>query len=127
MGELFSGCKSLKTLSQKPNISKWKLKKFINMKQMFRGCESLNYLGLGSWDISKITDMSYICKSLVSLYGIGSWKTNNVADMKYMFYGCQSLHVIDEWIEKWDTSKVTDMSFMFSECKSLSFLPNISK
>ena len=53
---------------------------------------------------------------------ISQWDVSNVTDMSFMFSSCKSFN---QDISKWDVSKVTDMSFMLSRCKS--FNQNISK
>ena len=103
-----------------------------NLNHMFYNCESLLSLpDISKWNISNVTDMSYMFswyKSLTSssLPGISKWNTSNVTDMSYMFNGCESLSYLPD-ISKWDTSNVTNMSYMFSGCKSLYSLCDISK
>ena len=76
------------------------------------------------WDVSNITDMSYmfagftvfeICMSCNALTGefnqdISGWNTAKVQNMHAMFRGC--FH-FNQPIGKWNTSSVTDMGEMF--------------
>ena len=108
-----------------------------------------NYL-----DVSSMTDMSYMFRSL-TLSGfkgdISKWDVSNVTDMSYMFsalstYGETVNQDISDWdvsnvtnmkgmfeysksfnqdISKWDVSNVTDMSYMFF--KTIRFNQDISK
>lgn len=67
-----------------------------NMHKMFYGCRNLDGLDFsGSWDVSKVTDMSY------------------------MFFGCKwlSWRNIDA-IENWNTSSVINMTGMFGNTSS---------
>ncbi|WP_230953850.1 BspA family leucine-rich repeat surface protein, partial [Gardnerella vaginalis] len=73
---------------------------------------------IDQFDVSNVTDMSYMfswCKSLESLNGLEKWNTGNVTDMSYMFSGCKYLKGLDG-LEKWNTSNVTNMNSMFSSC-----------
>jgi surface protein len=92
---------------------------------------------IGTWCVSKITDMSFLFAGPVqysNYYGtyyedssdpyqssvavelfnrdISSWDVSSVTNMSYMFAGAT---VFDQDISKWDVSSVTDMSFMFFE------------
>ena len=108
---------------------------------MFFGCRSLKYLpDFSNWDLSSITDLSYLfsgCESLKSIPDdtfnfmkdeiiINHYYSSNLRYMNHLFYGCTSLESIPD-ISKLDTSKVKDMSYMFYECLSVASLPDISK
>ena len=78
---------------------------------------------ISKWDVSNVTDMSFMfgsCKSFNQ--DISNWDVSKVITMYSMFDSCESFN---QDISKWDVSKVTDMSFMLSRCKS--FNQNISK
>ena len=45
---------------------------------------------------------------------ISDWDVSNVTDMSYMFTHCKNLN---QDISKWDVSKVTNMAYMFAFCK----------
>ena len=77
---------------------------------------------LSSWDVSKVTDMSYMFSetSVSTLSGITNWDVSNVEDMSYMFNGATSLTQLD--LSNWDTSKVKTMASMFSACSNITKL-----
>ncbi len=94
------------------------------------GCAYTDYRGsFEKWDVSGITNMSYmfssisrfdVCNSCNTLNGefnqdISGWNTSNVRNMSGMFYGC---HAFNQPIGKWNTSNVTDMSSMFYDAGS---------
>ena len=125
---MFSGCKELYAL---PDISCINLNNLNGIDHLFSLCELLSNIdeNISYWDISKVTDISYIfngCKSLISLPDISKWNTSNVVNMRNLFSGCKSLSSLPE-ISKWDLSKAEDLSYLFNECYSLKNLPEISE
>jgi len=125
---MFSGCKELYAV---PDISSIRLNNINGIDHLFSLCESLSSIdeSISNWDISKVTDISYIfngCKSLKSLPDISKWNTSNVVNMKNLFSGCKFLSSLPD-ISKWDLSKAEDLSYLFSECYSLRNLPEISE
>ena len=80
---------------------------------------------IGSWDTSRVTDMSYLFydKAYVALDDdsmpvrsdfnddISDWDVSNVVNMSGMFTGAVAFN---QPLEKWDTSAVNDMSGMFT-------------
>ena len=125
---MFSGCKELYSL---PDISSIRLNNINGIDHLFCLCESLSSIdeNISDWDISKVTDISYIfngCKSLKSLPDISKWNTSNVVNMRNLFSGCKFLSSLPD-ISKWDLSKAEDLSYLFSECYSLKNLPEISE
>ena len=100
-------------------LETWNVSKVTNMSSMFYYCESLTELDLSTWNVSKVTnmyDMFYGCSSLKEL-NISTWNVNNVIYMYDMFRFCESLKELN--LSNWDMSNVTDMSGMFYGCKSL--------
>ena len=76
------------------------------------------YIDISDWDVSNVTDMSYMffaCEELKSVGDISSWDVSKVTDMSFMFYNCVSFN---QDISSWDVSNVTDMKYMFCNCKS---------
>ena len=71
---------------------------------------SSTYGDVVDWDVSRVTNMSGLFKDSFFNEGIGSWNTSAVTDMSYMFYNARSFN---QPIGTWDTSAVTDMSYMF--------------
>ena len=78
------------------------------------------YIDISDWDVSNVTNMSYMfyaCNTLKSVGDISDWDVSNIKSMRGMFYGCDELESVGD-ISKWDVSNVTNMSFMFYNCKS---------
>ncbi|MFD2200989.1 BspA family leucine-rich repeat surface protein [Shivajiella indica] len=89
----------------------------------------LSYLGLstdfnqpiGNWDVSNVTDMSYLFAANFLLdwnldpkpsqfnQPLEHWDVSKVTNMNTMF----GVSLFNQPIEAWDVSNVTDMSFMF--------------
>ena len=93
-----------------------------NMREMFKGCESLIELNLNGFDTSNVTDMADMfaeCRSLTEL-DLNGFDTSNVANMKGMFDACNSLTELD--LNGFDTSNVVNMKGMFLGCHSLTEL-----
>ena len=54
---------------------------------------------IGSWDMSSVTDMSYMFRSASSFdQDIGAWDTGSITDMSYMFYYASSFNQRLCWI-----------------------------
>jgi len=80
------------------------------------------YGHISSWDVSNVTDMSYV------FYGadnfnedISGWDVSNVTNMRSMFNFADNFN---EDISGWDVSNVTNMDYMFSQANS--FTRNLS-
>ena len=74
------------------------------------------YGPIGSWNTSKVTDMTklfYECFEFNE--DISKWDTSNVIYMSDMFRGAKSFN---QPIGKWDTSSVTNMNRMFDGAKN---------
>eukprot|EP00964_Phaeocystis_antarctica_P002111 scaffold1105_cov54-Phaeocystis_antarctica.AAC.5 len=68
------------------------------------------YGPLASWDVSAITDMSYLFYNLKDFNAdVSSWDTSSVTNMVYMFYRASAFNQPLSF----DTSSVTDMYGMF--------------
>jgi surface protein len=80
------------------------------MISMFYGNKEFNQ-DIGSWDISKVDDMSYMFAGATSFnQDVGSWDVGNVKNMICMFYNSTEFN---QDIGNWDVGKVDDMSGMF--------------
>ena len=67
---------------------------------------------ISSWDVSNVTDMSFIFYGSSSFnQDISSWDVSNVTGMSSMFYGASSFN---QPIGYWDVSNVTNMFRMLS-------------
>ena len=93
-----------------------------NMKEMFSGCKSLKTLDLSGFNTANVTNMRsmfYCCRSLESL-DLHSFDTANVTSMYSMFNGCRGLKTLD--LRGFDTPNLTSVQCMFKNCSSLTDL-----
>jgi surface protein len=69
------------------------------------------YGAIGDWDVSAVTDMSYLFHSRTGFNDdISNWDVSNVTDMNNMFNSAQAFN---QPIGSWDVSSVTTMTNMF--------------
>ena len=102
----FSGCSSLTT----PDFSSWDVSSVTNMSYMFYLATSFNQ-NIGAWNVSNVTNMSLMFRDATSFdQDIGSWDVSSVTNMVAMFRGATSF---DQNIGAWDVSSVTNMNAMF--------------
>ena len=91
-----------------------------SMNSIFKGCAHLESIsGLESWDVSGMTDFSYLfcqCSSLHSL-DLSMWDVRCVMDASYLLHQNSSLVHLD--VTGWDLEACTKAHGMFSECASL--------
>jgi len=72
------------------------------------------YPNINEWDVSAITDMSYLFANQTNFNkDISSWNVSNVTNMAYMFYRCYNFN---KPLNTWDVSNVTNFSHMFARC-----------
>ena len=74
------------------------------------------YIDISDWDVSGVTDMSYMfygCKELTSVGNISGLDISSVTDMSYMFAFCKKFN---QDLSKWNVSKVRYHSYMFDCC-----------
>ena len=66
---------------------------------MFYGCTYLEeVIGLDTWDVSNVEDMSFMfndCKNLKTIGDIGGWEINDTK-MHGAFYNCKKLKTIGQ-------------------------------
>ncbi len=80
-----------------------------NMSDIFR-YSSFNQ-PIGNWDVSNITDMSYMFSANNEFnQPIGNWDVSSVTDMNNMFVDATAFN---QDVSFWSVSNVTDMSYMF--------------
>ncbi|WP_143354209.1 BspA family leucine-rich repeat surface protein [Enterococcus hirae] len=103
----------LKNVTEIDGLSQLDTSNVTDMREMFRGMNSITSLDLSGFDTSNVTDMYamfYDMSNLTSL-DLSNFDTSKVTDMSYMFEGMSSVTSLD--LSGFDTSKVTDMSDMF--------------
>jgi len=80
------------------------------------------YGEINTWNVSLITDMSYLFQGATSFNGdISTWEVSNVLQMRYMFEEATNFNGD---ISSWDVSSVTNMQGIFEDAES--FNGNIS-
>ena len=98
------------------HISDWDVSNVTDMSFVFN---QTNFTGdLSSWDVSNVTDMSYMFIGADNFNSdLSSWDVSNVTDMSNMFYSSDNFN---SDLSSWDVSNVTNMNGMFSGYNSLS-------
>ena len=85
-----------------------------DMSNLIFGCNDDFNQPIGNWDVSNVTNMSYMfgfeCGLTQFNQDISHWDVSSVTTMNGMFTNAQSYN---QSILGWDTSNVTDMSYMF--------------
>lgn len=104
---------------QHADLEKLDVSQVTSMKGMFLFSKILSFT-IADWNVSNVTDMSYMFQGTQSLQELNleKWNTSNVTNMSYMFANATILQKLS--ISQWDVSNVTDMSYMFLMTKSLS-------
>merc|ERR1712166_1308927 len=78
--------------------------------QMFNEATAFNK-DIGAWDVSKVTDMSYLFDVATTFNAdISAWDTSSVTTMVGMFWTATAFN---QDISVWDVSQVTNMTRMF--------------
>ena len=106
-------------------LETWDVSNVTDMSSIFKNCSSLTELNISNWNVSNVTDMHFMfdhCESLTEL-NISNWDVSNVTNMTGIFNGCISFTELN--ISNWNVSNATNMAYMFGYCKSLTEL-NIS-
>jgi surface protein len=90
-------------------MNTWDVSLISDMSFLFNGKQDFNE-DISNWDTSSVTDMSEMFYGSVFNQDIGHWDTSNVTNMNYMFLES----VFNQDIGGWVTSKVTNMRYMFA-------------
>lgn len=108
---------SLPNLTQ-ANLENVDVSQVTSTKGMFFNTELISF-NVDEWDVSNVTDMSYMFHGVQSLreLNLEQWNTSNVTNMSSMFTNTRFLQKL--YISQWDVSNVTDMSYMLMMTTSL--------
>ena len=79
---------------------------YINEEKNNKKISFKTYGFISFWNVSHITDMTYMFSEIQFDGDISKWDVSNVTDMSYMFYGSE----FNRDISNWNMSNVTDMS-----------------
>ncbi|MEP2608760.1 MAG: LamG-like jellyroll fold domain-containing protein, partial [Cyclobacteriaceae bacterium] len=92
-------------------IEQWGDIAWESMQQAFMGCSNLDMAATDYPDLSGVTNMSQMFRATgMSFSGdFSGWDVSNVTNISFMFSGSQ----FDGNIDSWDVSNVTDMSYLF--------------
>jgi surface protein len=89
------------------------------MFMMFNGSKKFNQ-DIRSWDVSEVTDMSYMFTNADSFnQSIGNWDVSKVSKMEYMFFSADSFN---QDLSGWNVESVVDCQ-LFSNTTSSWTLP----
>ena len=100
------------------DISNWDVSNITDMSWMFYISEFDR--DISNWDVSNVVDMSCMFAHSKFNGDISNWNVSNITNMSWMFRNSE----FNGDISNWDVSKVIYMSSMFSESK---FNKDISK
>jgi surface protein len=91
-----------------------KLSKITNMENLFRAAGvNTDYSSITGWDVSSVTNMSYVFYASNMNVDISGWDVSSVTNMNYMFsHNSVFNQPLNGWGSK--TGNVTDMSYMFN-------------
>jgi surface protein len=100
------------------NVSNWDVSKVTNMSYMFSGSTSQSSYyspDISGWNTGNVTNMSYMFASNKSFNRtISSWNTGNVTNMSNMFYDGSGAVIFNQNLGNWDVTQVTNMANMLS-------------
>ena len=98
------------------DISSWNVSSVTDFHSFLNGALAFEGIGLENWDVSSVTNMSYM---FALNYGfnqdISGWDVSQATSMQSMFNGASSFNID---LSDWDVSSVTDISHMFNEAGS---------
>lgn len=91
-------------------LAKWDVSLVTDMSYLFKSASYFNSAGVGNWDVSGVTNMKSMFENSGFSQPIGAWDTSKVEDMTSMFSGGS----FDQDISGWNTASVTRMGYMFA-------------
>ena len=115
MYQMFRKCESIEYL----DLSSFDTKQVINYGGIFAYCTNLKKVDISSFDTSNAIYFNSFfanCNKLEKI-DVSNFNTENVTTMYNMFAGCTIITELD--LKGFDTRKVNDMRYMFYLCNSL--------
>jgi len=107
LNEAFAWCKSIKPSGEM--FTNWDVSNIINLRKTFFQATHFNQ-DISGWDVSNVTDMSYLFSGSSFNQDISGWNVSNVENMSFMFGDSD----FNQDILGWNILKVVDMSGMFA-------------
>ncbi len=102
-------------------IERWDVSHVTDMSFMFWGCTHFNQ-DLSGWDVSQVTNMQGMFRDCENFnQPLNDWDISHVTDLHGMFKGCKRFN---QPLGRWDISSVTDLACMFFDCEN--FAQNLS-
>ena len=97
------------------HISTWDVSQVTDMSYLFANKSSFND-DISMWNVSSVTDMQYMF-NYASTFNqpLDAWNVSSVTDMQYMFSGAL---VFNQYLNSWNVSSVTNMSYTFGGAKA---------
>lgn len=122
---MFSNCPNLEILE---GIQNWDMSNVTNASFMFSGDTSLKNIDLSGWQNVKIKNawaMFYECNSLTSAK-LFKANSGTLADISQLFQNDINLTSVTG-LDNWDTKSVRDMSLVFANNQSLKAVAGVEK
>ena len=91
------------------------------LQYMFHSNHELKYVNISNWNVSNVTDMSFMfngCYELKSVGNLCKWNVSSVTTFKQMFSNCSNLTYIGD-LSNWNAPKCTNAEFMFGGDKQV--------
>lgn len=122
MFNMFYSCKALggETFKQ---IGSWDVSKVSDMSGMFRGCSLLTEIDLSDWNTASLESISsmFMGDTKLTSVDLTGWDASNIKEMNGLFSNCSDLTTITG-LSGWHADRVTTMDSMFHTCESLTEL-----
>ena len=114
LASFFYECSSITTI---PGLSLWDVSSVTDMSYMFASCTNFNQ-PLNSWDVSSVTAMSSMFHSCTNFnQPLNSWDVSKVTAMNAVLYSCTNFN---QPLNNWDVSKVTSMTYFLGAANAWS-------
>jgi surface protein len=100
-----------------PPIGSWDVSKVTNMSRLFHGASRFNQ-DISGWDVSNVTNMSEMFVNCQEFnQPLGNWDVSNVTNMDKMFMGCRAFN---KRLTDWNVNNVTSYEYMFDATPAMS-------